>query len=112
MLFRSAGYTPYLNVAAFRKAQSTPNLLEIGDVSVTLPGIYAPSYSSWDASLLKKFSLGPESRYLQLRIEAQNLLNHMNCGVPVTDITSATFGRINTQPGAARVMMIAAKLYF
>ena len=38
-----------------------------------------------------------EKRYLQLRFEAQNLLNHMNAGKPNTGVTSRTFGMISGQ---------------
>ncbi len=108
----SAGYTPYMNRAAFRKAQARDNILEIGDVGWTLPQLRGPAFSQWDFSLMKNFGLGSESRYFQLRFEAQNLFNHMNSRNPNTDITSANFGKITNQNGNPRVAMIAAKFYF
>jgi hypothetical protein len=72
----------------------------------------APGFSQWDFALLKNFGLGAESRYLQFRFEAQNLLNHMNAGKPNNTIPDRAFGMITTQVGSPRVIMIAAKLFF
>jgi hypothetical protein len=112
-LIGSAGYTPYLNDAAFQLAQALPNQLQIGDVGWTVPGLVGPAFSQWDFSLMKNFNFTKsESRYLQLRFEAQNVFNHMNAGNPDTQITDSTFGMISGQSGTPRVAMIAAKLYF
>jgi hypothetical protein len=112
-LIGSANYTPYLNDAAFQLAQALPNQLQIGDVGWVTPGLVGPGFSQWDFALMKKFGLGKnESRYLQLRFEAQNVFNHMNCGNPDTQITDSTFGMISGQNGSPRVTMIAAKIYF
>jgi hypothetical protein len=107
----SAGYTPYLNVAAFRRAEARADILEVGDTAWVLP-VRGPAFSQWDLSLLKNVGLGKESVYMQIRFEAQNLLNHMNAGNPDINITSRTFGTITSQSGSSRVVMLAAKLYF
>jgi outer membrane receptor protein involved in Fe transport len=107
----AAGFTPYLNRDAFRRAEARPDILEVGDTAWVLP-VRGPGFSQWDFSLLKNISLGAESRYLQLRFEAQNFLNHMNAGNPDINITSRTFGMITSQSGSPRVAMIAAKIYF
>ncbi|HZT30900.1 MAG TPA: TonB-dependent receptor [Bryobacteraceae bacterium] len=111
-LIGSPNYTPYMNRAAFRFAQATPNLLEIGDVPWDLPGLISPWFSQWDFALMKNFTLGKESRYFQLRFEAQNLFNHMNAGNPDGALQDATFGMITGQNGLPRQAMVAAKFYF
>ena len=111
-LIGSANSTPYINTAAFQIAQALPNQMQIGDVGWVIPGLVGPAFSQWDFSLMKNFSLGKESRYLQLRFEAQNVLNHMNAGNPDGTLTDATFGMITSQNGTPRVAMIAAKIYF
>jgi hypothetical protein len=112
-LIGSASSSPYMNRAAFRLAQATPTLLEIGDTGPVIPGLVGPSFSQWDFSLMKNFRLGSnEARYFQLRFEAQNVFNHMNAGNPDGAITSATFGMITGQNGSPRQAMVAAKLYF
>jgi hypothetical protein len=55
---------------------------------------------------------GRESRKLQFRVEAQNLLNHMNAGQPDGGLGNRTFGMISTQSGLQRRVMAALKLTF
>jgi len=111
-LVGAATYTPYMNRNAFQVAQALPSLLQIGDVGWAIPGLVGPRFSQWDFALMKNFGLGNESRYFQLRFEAQNLFNHMNAGNPDGSVTSATFGMITGQSGTPRQVMIAAKVYF
>jgi hypothetical protein len=111
-LINSAGYKPYLNSAAFRYAQFTSTQAEIGNVPWVDSHWSSPGFSQWDFSLMKNFYLGKETRYLQFRVEAQNLFNHMNCGNPDYYLSDPTFGMINSQNGSPRQMMVAAKLYF
>lgn len=112
-LVGSAGLTPYMNRSAFVLAQALPDDLQIGDVGPVIPGLVGPGFSQWDVSLMKNFFISSnESRYFQLRLEAQNLFNHMNAGNPDGLITSPTFGIIQGQNGSPRQMMVAAKFYF
>jgi hypothetical protein len=104
----SAGFRPYFNPDAFRPVVD----VEMGTVGSTLHGMRGPGFSQWDYALLKNVGLGSESRYLQLRFEAQNLLNHMNAAKPNNAIPNRAFGTITAQEGTPRVIMIAAKLFF
>ena len=63
---------------------------------------------------MKNFYLGKESRYLQLRMEAYNLWNHMDCGNPGSYFSNGptAFGMITGQANGPRNIMIAMKLYF
>ena len=85
---------------------------EIGDVGSTLPNMRGPGFSQWDFSLLKDFRLPKEGSRLQLRLEAQNVFNHMNAGNPNGAVTQLTFGRITSYVGTPRLVMVAAKIYF
>jgi hypothetical protein len=104
----SANYQPYANPAAF----TLPQGFQLGNVPSTYGYWYGPGFSQWDMALMKEIGLGSESRHLQLRFEAQNVLNHMNAGLPVTGVTNSGFGQIITQFGNPRQAMVAAKLYF
>jgi hypothetical protein len=104
----SAGFTPYINVNAFRYVSG----LEIGDQPATLPDMRMPSFSQWDVAILKDFRLRPESTTLQVRCEAVNFLNHMNAGDPVQDFSKSNFGYITSQSGSPRYLMLAVKLTF
>jgi hypothetical protein len=104
----SANLQYYVNPKAF----VLPNDFTLGNVPSTYGYWFGPGFSQWDMALMKVWSLGSESRRLQLRFEAQNVLNHMNSGNPVTGVTNAGFGTITTQSGNPRQAMVAAKLYF
>ncbi len=105
----SANMTRYFNPAAVRG----PVLFEIGDVPSSIPNMRGPGFSQWDFSLLKSFPIAGESKRLQLRFEAQNILNHMNAGMPGSSFNNkVNFGAITGQSGNPRRIMVAAKLYF
>ena len=89
-----------------------PTDFTLGNVPSTYGYWFGPGFSQWDMALMKVWSLGNESRRLQLRFEAQNVFNHMNAGNPVTGVTNAGFGTITTQAGNPRQAMVAAKLSF
>jgi hypothetical protein len=94
---------------------------------------------TWDSSIFKNFNFGPESkgRYLQLRGEFFNILNHPNIAsrdyganltLPSYNASSGTFTPMSITkdsnwgqptasfnpagPGGPRVIQLAAKLYF
>ena len=65
-----------------------------------------------DASILKKFYLSDDkARYFELRLEAQNILNHPVYGNIIADPDSPTFGGINGKTGQ-RVMQAGARFFF
>ena len=94
-LVGSANFRAYANPQAF----ALPVGFQLGNVPRTYGYWYAPGFSQWDLALMKEFSLGNETRRLQLRFEAQNVLDHMNAGNPLTGVTSSGFGQIITQAG-------------
>ena len=95
----------WLNPAGFRPAQ----LGTFGNAGVG--SLRGPAFYNIDAGVDKNFDLGG-SRYLTLRVEAFNLLNHSNKGLPVRDISSAQFGQILGTANAARVLEFALKFVF
>ena len=58
-----------------------------------------PNYKNVDLALSKRVPLKGSSR-LNFRIEAYNLLNDMNWGLPNTNITQSSFGQVSTQADA------------
>ena len=72
----------------------------------------APSFFNLDASIAKKFNV-TESKYLLLRGEFFNALNHVSWAPPGRDITSpASFGAIGGQVQNARNIQVALKFHF
>jgi hypothetical protein len=73
----------------------------------------APMYTNVDSSMFKNFrapSLG-EQGTVQFRMEAFNLFNHANFGLPDSNINSGSFGVINSAY-PARILQFALKATF
>jgi len=64
-----------------------------------------------DVSLGKAFHL-TESKHLDFRLEAFNLLNRTVFGNPDSNLNSKTFGVVNSQANLPRQMQMALKLYW
>ena len=96
----------WLDAGAFRDAE----LGTFGDAGVGV--VRGPGFWNLDLGLDKDFNLGG-SRFLTLRIEAFNALNHSNMGMPVRDFSNkGDFGKILTTANAARVLEFAVKFRF
>jgi hypothetical protein len=111
-LIGSPNHEAWANKAAFRLINFYPNYAEVGTTPIGFSNWTFPGFSQWDFSLMKNFYLGKETRYFQVRMEASNLFNHMNCAYPDMTITDGTFGTISGYYGSPRLLMVAAKLYF
>jgi len=99
------GWSNWLNPAAFKpQALGTFGNSPVG---VTR----GPGFYNLDMGLDKNFGLGG-SRYITLRVEAFNVLNHPNKGLPQRDITSPTFGQILETANSQRILEFVAKFVF
>jgi hypothetical protein len=107
-LVGSANYQNYINPQDFAE----PVGFQLGNVPYSYGNWFGPGFSQWDMALMKEIRLGSESRRLQLRFEAQNILNHMNAANPISGVNASGFGSIIAQSGNPRQAMVAAKLYF
>ncbi len=96
----------YLNAAAFALPSYTQPF-------GTLGRNMARSYPFYDADVAihKNFNLFSETRYLQFRAEAFNVLNRTNFSTPNTTFNTTSFGQI-TSTFPARQIQFALKLYF
>jgi hypothetical protein len=95
----------YLNPAAF--AQPASGTLG----NYVRNSLVGPAFWNIDLALSRNLSLGL-GHTLELRAEAFNLLNHFNWGNPGTNLGAGTFGRIQTQSGAPRIMQFGMKFGF
>jgi hypothetical protein len=99
-----------------------------------LNSVRGPGLNNWDMSLFKKFNYSENpNHYIQLRLEAYNVFNHTNWVTlntaaqfdPVTGRLLNAAGPTNRdgfgaltavraagQPGSARIIQLAAKIYF
>jgi hypothetical protein len=97
----------WFDAAAF----ANPSAFTFGNSGVNI--LRGPGIQNIDAILSKSFPLGRnESRYLQYRFEAFNVLNRANFANPNANINQpAQVGRIFSA-GAPRILQMALKLYF
>jgi hypothetical protein len=96
----------WFNTAAY----ATPALFTFGDAGRN--SLRGPSYWDLDTSLFRLFPVG-EGRQFEFRVEAFNVLNHVNLGQPNNDINSGkAFGTINSTANTARQVQLAAKFIF
>jgi hypothetical protein len=76
------------------------------------PGLY-----TIDMGLFKDFKIHGDTT-LRVQVQAQNVTNHPNLGVPNTDLSSPNYGRITTLAGRAgdplgsRIVVLGARLTF
>jgi hypothetical protein len=103
-----AGQTQgYLNPAAFRLSQS----FELGNVPRSDGLLRGPLAFQDDLSAIKNFKIH-DSVGLEFRLEAFNVLNKAQFGLPSTTFGSSTFGYITSQANLPRNVQVALKLYF
>ena len=69
------------------------------------------AYYDLDTSVFRQFPVR-EGKYFEFRFESFNLLNNVVLGTPSNDITSGTFGTINSTANTARQLQIAGKFIF
>ena len=100
----------WFNTRAFQQLQPDPQgRFEVfGDEGRN--AVLGPKYVDWDFSAVKTIRL-TESTQLQFRGELFNFLNHTNLRLPDSDISSATFGQIQSDV-SPRVIQVALKFLF
>jgi hypothetical protein len=106
----------YLNPAAF-----SPNIVSGAHGNSGVGIARGPAFYNLDAGLDKNFDLG-STRYVTVRLEAFNVLNHTNLGLPNRNLNfnrsngsfavDPSFGRIDETANGARVLELAAKFVF
>jgi hypothetical protein len=74
---------------------------------------HGPGLNNVDVLVGKEIHFWPgnENRYLELRIEFYNVLNHTQFALPNGNLDSANFGRI-TAAAPGRLIQLGAKIYF
>ena len=100
----------WFNTAAFQRLTPDPNspVEQFGDEGRNV--VQGPGYANWDFSALKNIPI-TEGKQFQFRAELFNFLNHTNFRLPVSDISSPTFGQIHADLGP-RVIQLALKFLF
>jgi hypothetical protein len=71
----------------------------------------APALVNLDAMLARRVAVGRQSE-LELRIEAFNVFNRPQFGLPIAAVDDPRFGSISTTAGDNRTLQVGVKLYF
>ena len=104
----------YFNRAAF----SQPDPGTFGNLMRN--ALVGPNYWNADLSLSRQIQV-VATQTLELRLEAFNVLNTFNWGIPGTELTAGgwqanfnagTFGRVTTQAGSPRIIQLGVKYGF
>jgi hypothetical protein len=91
-----------------------PNAYTLGNVPRATGDIRTPRAYTVNLSVNKDFLLSKwhEGVKMELRLEAQNALNHPNFGTPNTSVDDPDFGVISYTSNAARQVQLGAKINF
>ncbi len=87
----------------------TPPNFIYGNSGVNI--LEGPGLATFDASLQKAFAIR-EGMTLQYRLDASNLFNRVNLGMPASTIGTSTYGAIRSLSSDARTMQMALRLQF
>ena len=104
---KTSAYRLYLNSANV----SAPTAYNMPFGNAARNSVRAPNYDTLDMSIHKRFPLWSAESALELRVDAFNILNHVNYQAPDGNITDTTFGEITTAY-PARELQGALKLFF
>jgi hypothetical protein len=107
---REANTTAF-DTTAFDTRPANAYQYHIRTFSTTFGNLRTDGINQWDASFLKRFDFA-ERRYLQLRFEAFDVLNHPTFGPPNLQGTNAQFGLITAQSNRPRTLQIGARIVF
>jgi hypothetical protein len=98
----------WVDISCFARAPAG----QFGDSGVGI--LYGPGYWNWDLGLSKNIYL-TSARYLTVRIEAFNVLNHPNFAIQAGSANIAdptTFGRIQNTFSAPRIVELVLKFTY
>ncbi|WP_158820669.1 TonB-dependent receptor [Granulicella sp. S156] len=97
----------YLNPAAF----AVPLSFQLGNMPRSWDKIRGPINFDDNASLIKQFPIHGQFG-MEFRVEAFNVFNMVEFGLPNAQFNSSTFGQITTQANLPRNVQLALKVHF
>lgn len=97
----------YFNTACFTQ----PSYFTFGNESRTDNTLRTPGIANWDMALYKKIPIY-EKMSLNFRVEAFNLFNRVQFGVPNTQLGTSTMGWITRQANSPRILQVAGRFTF
>ncbi|MBV9154985.1 MAG: hypothetical protein JO097_01895, partial [Acidobacteriaceae bacterium] len=106
----AGSHTPnhWVSRSAFQELTSAQDPGQFGNEGRN--AVRGPGLAAVDVSLFKNFAIS-ESKRVQFRAEAFNVLNHPNFALPENDLASPEFGQI-LQAAPPRLLQLAVKFLF
>jgi len=95
----------WFDIAAFQRAPAGQS------GNAPRNSVRGPGMINTDLSFIKRVPFG-NTRAVDIRIEGFNIFNRVNLGVPVTDLSSSSFGRIQSTATNAREFQFGMKIRF
>jgi hypothetical protein len=102
---------PAFNTTDFNTSSSAAFQYHIRTFSTMFSNLRADGINQYDPSLSKRF-LFSERAFVQLRLEAFNVLNHPVFSPPSTTATNAAFGTITSSANRYRTLQLGARVVF
>jgi hypothetical protein len=79
--------------------------------NLAIGSITGPPFFDLDVNLVKNIRFNERFTF-QFRATAENLTNSVRWNAPTANIESATFGRVTTDAGTPRILVLQGRLYF
>jgi hypothetical protein len=95
----------------FLTASGSQFAYHLRTLPTTFGNLRQDGQNNMDASIIKKVDV-TERAYLQLRLEAFNLMNHPTFASPNMQVTNSTFGTITTQSNRPRQLQLGVRFAF
>jgi len=102
---------PAFDTTAFDARSANQFQYHIRTFSTTFQNLRKDGTNDWNGALMKQFTFG-DKKYLQLRCEAFNLINHPTFAAPNTTATNSGFGVITAQANRTRMVQLVGRLVF
>jgi hypothetical protein len=99
------------DTSQFLTASGSQFLYHLRTLPTTFSNLRQDGQNNMDASIIKKVDV-TERAYLQLRLEAFNLMNHPTFAAPNMQVTNSTFGTITTQSNRPRQLQLGVRFAF
>jgi hypothetical protein len=101
------------NNALFATSSANQFSYHIRTFSTTFSNLRQDGLNEWDPSILKNIGLTSDNRrYLQLRFEFFNMLNHPTFSAPNLSVTNASFGTITSVANRPRTIQLGGRIVF
>ena len=99
------------DVTRFNNVTANQFQYHIRTFSTAFPEVRSDGINNLDGSLSKTVVVG-ERRYVQIRVEGFNLMNHATFAAANNTASNSAFGTISSTANRARMLQLVARILF